>query len=98
MLGQEGLKSVEEMKGIQQTTTELRLSDTKQGFPINFNVERLMGGLRSFVLRSFIVFMSFMVTLPSNQIKCEDRTAHLSKAIQPSVLGPNHHASRGNSR
>jgi GxxExxY protein len=47
-----GLKSVEEIKGIHQAQllTYLRLSGIKQGFLINFNVERLVDGLRSFVL------------------------------------------------
>jgi GxxExxY protein len=46
------LKSVEEIKGIHQAQllTYLRLSGIKQGFLINFNVERLVDGLRSFVL------------------------------------------------
>ena len=46
------LKSVEEIKGIHQAQllTYLRLSGVKQGFLINFNVERLVDGLRSFVL------------------------------------------------
>ena len=46
------LKSVEEIKGIHeaQLLTYLRLSGIKQGFLINFNVERLVDGLRSFVL------------------------------------------------
>ena len=46
------LKSVEEIKGIHQAQllTYLRLSGVKQGFLINFNVERLVDGLRIFVL------------------------------------------------
>ena len=46
------LKRVEEIKGIHQAQllTYLRLSGVKQGFLINFNVERLVDGLRSFVL------------------------------------------------
>ena len=46
------LKSVEEIKGIHQAQllTYLRLSGLKQGFLINFNVERLVDGLRIFVL------------------------------------------------
>ena len=46
------LKSVEEIKGIHQAQllTYLRLSGVKQGFLTNFNVERLVDGLRSFVL------------------------------------------------
>ena len=46
------LKSVEEIKGIHQAQllTYLRLSGVKQGFLISFNVERLVDGLRSFVL------------------------------------------------
>ena len=46
------LKSVEEIKGIHQAQllTYMRLSRIKQGFLINFNVERLVDGLKSFVL------------------------------------------------
>ena len=46
------LKSVEEIKGIHQTQllTYLKLSGVKQGFLINFNVDRLVDGLRNFVL------------------------------------------------
>jgi len=46
------LKAVEELKGIHeaQLLTYMKLSGIKQGFLINFNVERLKDGLKSFVL------------------------------------------------
>jgi GxxExxY protein len=46
------LKSVEEIKGIHQAQllTYMKLAGIKQGFLMNFNVERLVDGLKSFVL------------------------------------------------
>ena len=46
------LKSVEEIKGIHeaQLLTYMKLAGIKQGFLINFNVKRLVDGLKSFVL------------------------------------------------
>ncbi len=46
------LKSVEEVKNIHkaQILTYMKLAKVKQGFLINFNVERLKDGLYSFVL------------------------------------------------
>jgi GxxExxY protein len=46
------LKSVDELKGIHeaQLLTYMKLAGIKQGFLINFNVQRLKQGLRSFVL------------------------------------------------
>jgi len=46
------LKSVEQLKGIHeaQLLTYMKLADIKQGFLINFNVELLKQGLKSFVL------------------------------------------------
>jgi len=46
------LKSVEEVKGIHeaQLLTYMKLAGIRQGFLINFNVEKLVDGLKSFVL------------------------------------------------
>lgn len=46
------LKSVEQLKGIHeaQLLTYMKLARVKQGFLINFNVELLKNGLKSFVL------------------------------------------------
>ena len=46
------LKSAEEIKGIHQAQllTYMRLGGIKRGFLINFNVERLADGLKSYVL------------------------------------------------
>ena len=46
------LKSVEKLQGIHeaQLLTYMKLSTLNQGFLINFNVERLKDGLKSFVL------------------------------------------------
>ena len=46
------LKAVEELKGVHeaQLLTYMKLSCIKQGFLINFNVRRLVDGLKSFVL------------------------------------------------
>jgi GxxExxY protein len=46
------LKSVEQIKGIHhaQLLTYMKLAGIKQGFLMNFNVERLIDGLKSFVL------------------------------------------------
>ncbi len=46
------LKSVEELKGIHeaQLLTYMKLANIKQGFLINFNVNLLKDGLKSFVL------------------------------------------------
>jgi len=46
------LKSVDEVKGIHeaQLLTYMKLSGVRQGFLINFNVQRLKDGLKSFVL------------------------------------------------
>jgi len=45
------LKSVEKLKGIHeaQLLTYMKLADINQGFLINFNVQRLKDGLKSFV-------------------------------------------------
>jgi len=46
------LKSVEELKGIHeaQLLTYMKLAGMKQGFLVNFNVQLLKNGLKSFVL------------------------------------------------
>lgn len=46
------LKSVEQIKGIHQAQllTYMKLGGIKQGFLMNFNVERLVDGLKSLVL------------------------------------------------
>jgi GxxExxY protein len=46
------LKSVEQIKGIHQAQllTYMKLAGIKQGFLMNFNVERLVDGLKSLVL------------------------------------------------
>jgi len=46
------LKSVDQLKGIHeaQLLTYMKLANIKQGFLINFNVERLKQGLKSFVI------------------------------------------------
>ena len=46
------LKSIEQIKGIHQAQllTTMKLAGIKQGFLMNFNVERLVDGLKSFVL------------------------------------------------
>ena len=44
--------------------THMKLCEIKRGFLINFNLERLKDGLKSFVLTVFFLFfMSFMVNL-----------------------------------
>lgn len=46
------LKCVEELKGIHeaQLLTYMKLANIKQGFLINFNVKKLIDGLKSYVL------------------------------------------------
>lgn len=46
------LKSVEELKGIHesQLLTYMKLAGVRQGFLINFNVQRLKQGLKSFII------------------------------------------------
>ncbi len=46
------LKAVEEIHGIHQAQllTYMKLSGIKQGYLVNFNVSRLMDGLKSFVI------------------------------------------------
>ena len=52
------LKSVDEIKGIHQAQllTYMKLARIKQGFLIDFNVERLVEGLKSFVLWSLEIY------------------------------------------
>ena len=58
------LKSVEQLKRIHeaQLLTYMKLAGIGQGFLINFNTRRLKQGLKSFVLRPFMLFMPFMVS------------------------------------
>jgi len=56
-------KSVDELRGIHEPQLLIYMTPAgiEQGFPIDFNVRCLKQDMKSFVLRSFVLFISFMV-------------------------------------